>query len=854
MKETIEKCDDYEVVEPNYLIDISALAACFTEVGAHALHYIFSLVFPPEPSAYQLLGNTVNLFFDDKIYGRKRDYLKTLQETFHNEALRYLCVDEQELKQIYFSQINQQFKNIDLAVNDLFLRQKPQLNRNEGLIEPSFICPQLGISGRMDYLEIHGDEASIVELKSGKNDEFRKCSKSAHLIQTILYAEALHHVCNISHEKIHLYLLYNKYPLLSHELYSKSLVEKALGLRNQIISYLHQIIDGNGEELFTTQTVNGMYSTSSILWTNYTRPKLLNKVEVIDKAEPRLKKWFFEQLQFILKEEELNRIGAVGALFNDRAAANIWLNSYEEKCANGKIISPLRIKRLIMNEEKEVTGIELSTEQREEYSSHDFRHGDAVIFYPIDSFETKASERIIMRANIAAINDAEITIELRENVRPSFFSKQNDASFACEHDIINSSTAIACRSIYRMLETDVEWLKPLIYSEESEKYDYSLIVGPPGTGKTSVALRKIINHLYSEKHENILLLAFTHRAVDEMCKTLETIIAEDNAFLSYCRLGTEYECGDKKYSKKLLADFVKDCQRRSDLKQKIEETRIFVATTSRLNVNHELFNVKNFDTIIVDEASQLLDYQYIELLTHAKRFILIGDHKQLPAVTLQDTQRSLFERLYLENASKHPERITWLNKQGRMHPDIAKLANEMFYDNRLEIIPLPHQLETTSELPRYKFFDVVPTLYASPKCNPAEAKVVAEIVARIVAHYHKRNEEITNNSIGIIVPYRNQISAINKELALRKISERELINIDTVERYQGSQRDIIIFSATVSSPIQLQQLSVPVEIEGILVDRKLNVIITRARKHLFLVGNKRLLSTNELYRKLINFH
>ena len=124
------------------------------------------------------------------------------------------------------------------------------------------------------------------------------------------------------------------------------------------------------------------------------------------------------------------------------------------------------------------------------------------------------------------------------------------------------------------------------------------------------------------------------------------------------------------------------------------------------------------------------------------------------------------------------------------------------------------------------------------------------MVERIVEVYKKENQEFTAKTLGIIVPYRNQISAIKKAMAERNIAEAELINIDTVERYQGSQRDIIIFSATVKTQQEMEQLSVPVVIENQLVDRKLNVIITRARKHLYIIGNKELLSQSELYQKL----
>ncbi|MDD6787113.1 MAG: C-terminal helicase domain-containing protein, partial [Bacteroidales bacterium] len=222
----------------------------------------------------------------------------------------------------------------------------------------------------------------------------------------------------------------------------------------------------------------------------------------------------------------------------------------------------------------------------------------------------------------------------------------------------------------------------------------------------------------------------------------------------------------------------------------------------------------------------------------------------------QSKNKLLFERLFDDNLTKNPSVVGHLIHQGRMHPEIAKFANSMFYSNRLEPIPLSHQLEIEAPMPRYFFLDVKPDseechTNQSTKCNVAEARKVSDLVKRIFDIYCEKKIEINAKTLGIIVPYRNQISAIRKELALRNVGHSELINIDTAERYQGSQRDIIIFTATVSTPNQLKQLSAPVMIEGQMIDRKLNVIITRARKHLFIVGNKQLLCDNPIYRELI---
>jgi len=210
-----------------------------------------------------------------------------------------------------------------------------------------------------------------------------------------------------------------------------------------------------------------------------------------------------------------------------------------------------------------------------------------------------------------------------------------------------------------------------------------------------------------------------------------------------------------------------------------------------------------------------------------------------------------------------------LHFQGRMHPEVAAWPNKMFYrDEHLEPVPLPHQKELRLEYnepsedelddrlksSRMLFFNVKKENVEGDtdlKSNEAEARLCADIVVRLKRQIKENFNP--QKSIGIIVPYRNQISLIKKHLENHGVSDD--ITIDTVERYQGSQRDIIIFSFTVSQRHQLEFLtSNTVTINGkdgpYQVDRKLNVALTRARKQMIMIGNAQLLSNNVLYRQL----
>jgi superfamily I DNA and/or RNA helicase len=105
--------------------------------------------------------------------------------------------------------------------------------------------------------------------------------------------------------------------------------------------------------------------------------------------------------------------------------------------------------------------------------------------------------------------------------------------------------------------------------------------------------------------------------------------------------------------------------------------------------------------------------------------------------------------------------------------------------------------------------------------------------------------------VGIITPYRSQIALIRKVLQELAIPNCANIVVDTVERFQGGQRDLMIYSCCMNMTYQLGFLSNTIEEEGAVIDRKLNVALTRARKQLFIVGNPDILCQDPIYARLI---
>ncbi|MEG2515054.1 MAG: AAA domain-containing protein, partial [Bacteroidaceae bacterium] len=319
--------------------------------------------------------------------------------------------------------------------------------------------------------------------------------------------------------------------------------------------------------------------------------------------------------------------------------------------------------------------------------------------------------------------------------------------------------------------------------------DYFLLVGPPGTGKTSHALKRMVETFYAQPQTQLLLLAYTNRAVDEICKSLSTIYPK----VDYIRVGSELSC-DEVFRSHLIENELSSCLNRSQVYARISKCRVFVGTVASISNKPELFRLKSFSAAIVDEATQILEPQLLGILcakdnqgnNAVGKFILIGDHKQLPAVVLQSKEQScvqneflnkmgllnlrdsLFERLYRTNTDTEQSKVVdMLCKQGRMNPEVALFPNNAFYGGKLEIVGLPHQLELWDDVPpEGDFLDrlmnkriaFIPSEAEKTggygKTNSYEAKMAAKLAMKVYERYRKDFD--TTKTLGIITPYRSQ--------------------------------------------------------------------------------------------------
>ena len=640
-------------------------------------------------------------------------------------------------------------------------------------------------------------------------------------------------------------------------------------------------------------------------------------------------------MTFVLREQMISKVGAQEG--TNTSSSDLWTMPLAEKKDAGNIYTDLHIIR----KEQSSAGsgydtIILSVPDQGKDFLPNFRIGDMVYLYTYKlKEEPDVRKAILYKGVLQEIHSDEIVVHLTDGQQNADIFEMN-LPYAIEHGTSDASTGGSIRNLHQFICAPKEKRDLLLGQRAPQRdasltltrhyddvlddiilrakqaQDYFLLVGPPGTGKTSRALKFMVEEALNDgtgmptaesiasggktaqqPASSILLMSYTNRAVDEICEMLV------DSGIPFLRLGSEYSC-DERFRPYLIEKAISDCPKLEAIKQYIIGTRVIVGTTSMMTSKPFIFLLKHFKLAIIDESSQILEPNLIGLLSAVDKFILIGDYKQLPAVvqqseqdsgipTINDSQKggiidmsilqdicltncrnSLFERLiHWEDHEKRSEFIGILRRQGRMHPEIAEFPNRMFYRReKLEPVPCPHQLETelSYTLPSEDALDdllkehrmiFLPSKFCkepnvSDKINANEAAIVVDLLRRIHRFYGERFD--AKKTVGVIVPYRNQIAMVRKGIEKLGIPELEKISIDTVERYQGSQRDVIIYSFTIQNIWQLDFLAGNSFVEdGAIIDRKLNVAITRARKQMIMTGNPEILRNNQIFSELMNY-
>ncbi|KAK9824153.1 hypothetical protein WJX72_008129 [[Myrmecia] bisecta] len=331
--------------------------------------------------------------------------------------------------------------------------------------------------------------------------------------------------------------------------------------------------------------------------------------------------------------------------------------------------------------------------------------------------------------------------------------------------------------------------------------EYSLVLGMPGTGKTSTivcAVQALVSCGCS-----VLLTSYTNSAVDNILLKLI------DAKVSFVRLGRPdtvhpavrpYLVGGEQHPDTSVAG-----------RQRLAATASVVGCTC-LGVSSPMLQGKQFDVCIVDEAGQMTLPTVVGPLLLAHSFCLVGDHYQLPPLVASERARaqglaaSLFHRL----SEAQPQAVVSLCTQYRMAEDIMTLANVLVYNGQLRCglrcaatarLHLPIPISLTGAMPEWlqqvvspdrrvifldtDSLDAAEQLIGSAVCNTAEAELIVQVIGALTSH------GVGVSAIGAISPYRSQVSLLRRKFEERGWPDLEVL---TVDKYQGRDKQVILIS------------------------------------------------------------
>ena len=423
--------------------------------------------------------------------------------------------------------------------------------------------------------------------------------------------------------------------------------------------------------------------------------------------------------------------------------------------------------------------------------------------------------------------------------------------------------------------------------------DVAIVHGPPGTGKTTTLVEAIYETLRRENQ--VLVCAQSNMAVDWISEKLvdrgvnvlrignPTRVNDKMLSFTYERRFESHPDYDQLWAIRKAIRELRGHRKRGDERyhQKLERLKER-ATELEVRINAQLFGEarviactlvgsanrlldgQKFGTLFIDEAAQALEAACWIPIRKVSRVILAGDHCQLPptvksfAALKAGLGKTLMERI-VENK---PEVVTLLKVQYRMNEEIMRFSSDWFYGNQVESAPevknrsildldIPMSWIDTSEfeLPEDGSLTFKEEFVGESfgRINKAEA----ELTLLALENYFKKigKERILDERIdvGIISPYRAQVQYLRRQLKKKEWVKpfRHLISVNTVDGFQGQERDVILIS--------LVRANDEGQI-GFLRDlRRMNVAITRARMKLIILGDASTMTRHPFYKKLYDY-
>jgi DNA replication ATP-dependent helicase Dna2 len=782
--------DTLIIINPDILINARTVASAQTCPRQSFLQFIKGDSKPTIPMVRGLIIHDAYSLIVSQNHSVKDALTKVINK--YGFSLSYLSVDIEELR-----------KEVTPVINGLS-KSVVTLQEVEVIPEMTFLSPKYGIMGRMDFWS----KNELYELKTGKKIPSKEINTwRSDLYQTLIYMHGLSPYSTKAVKKS--FVIYSGLGTPSF---------RKTDLNVQLLQNIH--IARNHCYLFQYEDYRP--PVIDIRACSYCFEKeLCAQFDKIENETPQSKNFlYFKHFSSLLQHEHLK---------NRQDFSLLWKLSPKGRVKLGKAIRNLKL-----------LSIDGDTYNYSCKNQSELKAGEPVIFSNGDPLSNHT-----MIATIRSISQNKLSL-LSSNTLPSStfidayssdfnFRRLNKNIFDItlgyssqheSHNILIEGKRPRFIPIKKRLVENVDISQLEAIYKAIEAQNFCLIQGPAGTGKT-YTIAKLIDEL-RKNNAKILLTAFTNTAVDNIILTyLGATIFSDNSDI-ITRLGIE-----EAVNSQIIPMLLKN---KNFSYQDLLKAPIIASTTS--TISKSIYDDLTFDIVIVDEATQMAEPYLLSAITKGKKFVLVGDDKQLPPL-VQSYQAnelglgiSLFERL----KKKYSDANFLLGYQYRMNKELMEFSNKMYYEGKVQAANdkigeqllwdiLPPNTNFSSETtinqlildPNQTLVYVgVSTIFDKKRrVNLGEIEVITGLVNILI------KKGLDQNDLGIIAPFRGQVAEIS-----RALSNYQNIVVDTIDRFQGSDKEVIILSlCTVVSPNLLED------------SRRFNVALTRAKKKMIIVGN-----------------
>ncbi len=868
------------IIEPDWLINVTDM----TQVEFCQRQLLLSRYISESGNAHMIRGNLVHQIFPDiwnsirgtELEQRRLDLLNSQAEEF---------ITSQSSPEEIWPKCDHAIEHLTRWVDQ---RQRSTILRTETFV----MAPSFGTKGKIDFLWEDSEKGRIVgigELKTGKSQGPNP--KPGHALQLMSYTLMMFSRGEITFDKVHALLMYSGNDMLGNtgNNISRRLIpdlqeiRKSVNTRNDLV-----LMELTGQAQFESNMnkCNGCRQMS----THCARIALLSNEK--DTRPVETAKWLRSASRIPSDKESAffqhySRMisGELRAL--KEIHAELWRKTPEQREAQGEAFK--------------ATGHNLEKAKNGRYryrlvgiNTSDIRVGDSVLIS-----DSKGPSR--GRASLGVVQSASkdsLLISTSEEIR---FEPVWVDPYTTENLTIRQF-----KGLYRWISNPTP-LNDLLLGEKSPEFvsmpladksfldimgkeklnpqqaealqaaicakSYSIVHGPPGSGKTKLIKAIVKAHLLLDKR--VLICAGTNRALDEAMKPLTKGVLQDRLL----RIGNLASVTDKDVRSIALQYLIDKCPKVEDKisagQESLRNRSVVGITASSLQSGRYEKVLGEFDLAIIDEAAQLTVPATLGCISFAKRFVLIGDHNQLPAVVQSEglglgefqsdngqwsrLSKSLFEILYERCEKNGGREVVLLKDQYRMNEHVCAVPGSMWYKSELRpatskvkdarltinhknIAVLPRKLLDPSE--SVKFVNVPLDSSAGPRTNLKEAQIVCDVIRGLARGGFSLERK---DSVAVICPRRAQVELVRRSLEnlfakdqfLDADSQKMLLDsVSTVDRFQGSQSDVVLVS-----------LGCPIfSVSSHLADEKrLNVAMSRARHKLILLGNREALNQEDIF-------